>query len=78
VIPASPTKIKEISTMNGNEILRDRHGNKLGEVVIRGSISTLHDKHGDRVGQYDTHDGFTRDKYGNVIGGGDLLVTLLK
>ena len=44
--------------MNGNEILRDRHGNKLGEVVIRGSISTLHDKHGDRLGQYDTHDGF--------------------
>ena len=44
--------------MNGNEILRDRHGNKLGEVVLRGSISTLHDKHGDRLGQYDTHDGF--------------------
>jgi hypothetical protein len=64
--------------MNGNEILRDRHGNKLGEVVIRGSISTLHDKHGDRLGQYDTHDGFTWDKYGNVIGRGDLLATLLR
>ena len=64
--------------MNGSEILRDRHGNKLGEVVIRGSVSTLHDKHGDRLGQYDTHDGFTRDKYGNVIGRGDLLATLLR
>ena len=37
MIPAAPTKIKEISTVNGNEALRDRHGNKLGEVVIRGS-----------------------------------------
>jgi hypothetical protein len=78
VIPAAPTKIKEISTVNGNEALRDRHGNKLGEVVIRGSISPLHDKHGDRLGQYDTHDGFTRDKYGNIFGRGDLLAALLK
>jgi hypothetical protein len=36
--------------MNGHEILRDRYGNKLGEVVIRGPVSTLHDKHGDRLG----------------------------
>ncbi len=64
--------------MNGNEILARQHGNKLGKVVIRGSINTLHDKHGDRLGQYDTHDGFTRDKYGNIIGRGDLLAMLLR
>ena len=36
--------------MNGNEILRDRHGKKIGEIQMTGSICTLHDKYGNRLG----------------------------
>jgi hypothetical protein len=39
----------------------------------------LRDKYGsDRLGSYDSHDGWTRGKYGNPVGRGNLLTTLLK
>ena len=46
--------------MNGNEILRDRYGERIGEIQMNGSKCTL------------------RDKYGNPIGKGNLLVSLLR
>ena len=31
-----------------------------------------------RLGSYDSHDNLTRDKYGNVVDRGNVLVTLLR
>ena len=64
--------------MTGNEVLRDRYGDRIGEIQINGSKSTLRDKCGNPLGSYDSHDDFTRDLYGNPIGKGNLLVTLLR
>ncbi len=64
--------------MIGNEILRDRYGEKIGEIQMNGSKCILRDKYGNPLGSYDTHDDFTRDLYGNPIGRGNLLVTLLR
>jgi hypothetical protein len=64
--------------MTGHEILRDRYGMRIGEVQINGSQQVLHDRYGYRLGRYDSHDDLTRDQYGNVVGRGNLLMTLLK
>ena len=64
--------------MQGTEILRDKYGMRIGEIRIEGSKQTLWDKHYNRLGSYDSHDDWTRDKYGNFVGRGNLLVTLLK
>ena len=64
--------------MIDNEILRDNHGEKIGEIQMNGSKYTLRDKHDNPLGSYDSHDDFTRDLYGNPIGRGNLLVTLLR
>jgi len=47
-------------------------------VRTEGSKQTLWDGHFNRLGSYDSHDGWTRDKYGNPVGRGNLLTTLLK
>jgi hypothetical protein len=64
--------------MTGPEILRDKYGNFLGEIRTEGSKQRLWDKHFNLLGSYDKHDNWTRDKYGNPVGRGNLLVTLLK
>ena len=64
--------------MIGNETLRNKHGEKIGEIQMNGSKSTLRDRHGNLLGSYDSHDDLTRDLYGNPIGRGNLLVTLLR
>ena len=64
--------------MTGHEVLRDRYGNRIGEIEINGSKRILRDKYGNRLGEYDSHSDWTRDKYGNPIGQGDLLAALLK
>jgi hypothetical protein len=64
--------------MTGREVLRDRYGNRIGEIEFNGSKRVLRDKYGDRLGEYDSHDNWTRDKYGNPVGQGDLLTTLLR
>ena len=64
--------------MQGTEKLRDKHGNFLGKIRTEGSKQTLWDRHFNRLGSYDSHDGWTRDKYGNPVGRGNLLTTLLK
>ena len=48
--------------MAGREVLRDRFGNRIGEIEINGSKRVLPDKYGNRLGEYDTHDNWTRDK----------------
>jgi hypothetical protein len=42
--------------MTGREVLRDRYGNRIGEIEFNGSKRVLRDKYGDRLGEYDSHD----------------------
>jgi hypothetical protein len=44
--------------MEGSEVLRDKYGNRIGEIVLR-------DKYGNRQSEYDAHTHRTIDKYGN-------------
>ena len=55
-----------------------RYGNRIGEIEINGSKRVLRDKAGKRLGEYDSSTDRTRDKFGNPVGQGDLLTTLLK
>jgi hypothetical protein len=64
--------------MSDRQILRDKYGVVLGEIRVEGSTQTLWDRHFNRLGDYDTRTDWTRDKYGNVVGRGNLLTTLLK
>jgi hypothetical protein len=64
--------------MSDRQILRDKYGVVLGEIRVEGSKQTLWDRHFNRLGDYDTRTDWTRDKYGNVVGRGNLLTTLLK
>ena len=60
------------------EILRDRYGHKIGEVVVQGSNRILRDEYGHKLGEYDSRNDMTRDDRGRLIGRGDLLLTLLR
>ena len=64
--------------MTSHQVLRDKFGNRIGELQINGSKHILRDKTGNFLGSYDAHDNWTRDKFGNPVAKGDLLVTLLK
>ena len=64
--------------MEGVEVLRDRNGNRIAEVQTTGSKQILRDKYGSRLGEYDAHTNRTVDKYGHLVGTGNLLTTLLR
>ena len=64
--------------MDHTETLRDKYGERLGEFVVHGSRCELRDRYGYLLGWYDLETNWTRDKYGNPIGRGNLLVTLLQ
>jgi hypothetical protein len=64
--------------MKGVDVLRDQYGNRIGEIQIDGSKQVLVDRYFSRLGSYDSHDNLTRDKYGNVVDRGNVLVTLLR
>jgi hypothetical protein len=55
-----------------------QYGNRLGEIQIDGSKQVLVDRYFVRLGQCDSHDSLTRDKYGNVAGRANVLVSLLR
>jgi hypothetical protein len=59
-------------------ILRDRHGNRIGEreTDANGRV-TMRDWNGNRVGTYCPRENLTRDRHGNRVGQGDLLNRLL-
>jgi len=44
----------------------------------QGSKTTPRDRYGYKLGSYDSDTNLTRDTYGNVVGKGDLLTSLLK
>ncbi len=60
------------------EILRDRDGYQIGWVETDATGNqVLRDKDGYRRGGYSRSDNTTRDEFGNRVGTGNLLVTLL-
>lgn len=58
------------------QILRDRLGNKIGEIKDEGNKQFIFDKLGNRLGYFDGK--YTYDRLGNKIGQGNLLTTLLR
>ena len=63
--------------MNNPEYIRDRYGNIVGQLWADGSRCMLRDKYGNLLDWFDYDTGWTRDTYGNPIGRGNLLTTLL-
>ena len=57
------------------EILKDRYGRKIGEIIQDGSRLYIKDVYGRRLGSYDGS--YTRDASGRIIGQGNLLTMLL-
>jgi hypothetical protein len=60
-----------------NQVLRDKNGNRLGEIREQFGRLVIVDKNGNRKGEYDPKTNVTRDRNGNRIGSGNLLTTLL-
>ena len=42
--------------MKGVDVLRDKYGNRIGEIQINGSKQVLVDRYFVRLGSYDSHD----------------------
>lgn len=59
------------------QVLKDKLGNKIGEIRDSGTIQTIYDKLGNKLGEYRTKPNTTHDKLGNKIGSGNLLTTFL-
>ena len=59
-----------------NQVLRDRLGNRIGEIKEEGSRLVIRDRIGNLLGYFDGK--YTRDRIGNIVGIGNLLTTLLK
>ena len=64
--------------MATREFLRDRYGTIIGQIVTEGTKQTLRDHYGYLLGWYDSSNGLTHDQYGNIVGRGNVLMTLLK
>jgi len=64
--------------MMSETILKDRYGRIIGKIKEkRDGILELRDKYGKYLGRYDPKRNETRDKYGNLVGRGNLLSMLL-
>lgn len=59
-----------------NQVLRDRQGRKIGEIIDQGTRQIIRDHQGRKLGEYDGK--ITRDAQGRKVGDGNLLTTLLK
>jgi hypothetical protein len=72
----SPRLIVQIERVA--EILKDRLGNKIGEIKTEsGGKQVIYDRLGNRLGYYDPKANITYDRLGNKIGSGNLLTRLL-
>lgn len=61
------------------EILKDKYGKKLGEIIERSDgVLELKDRNGKYLGKYDPKRNETKDKHGKLVGKGNLLVMLLE
>ncbi len=62
----------------GNQILRDNHGRKIGEIQTRpDGKQTIRDGYGRHLGEYDAKNNITRDTFGRRVGDGNLLASLI-
>jgi YD repeat-containing protein len=59
------------------EVIKDKNGYVLAKLETNGTTTIMYDKYHNRIAQFDSNEGYTRDKYGNKIGNGNLLMTLL-
>lgn len=59
-----------------NQVLRDRNGRKIGEIVENGNKKIIKDAFGHKLGEFDGK--VTRDDHNRLVGTGDLLTSLLK
>ena len=57
------------------QILKDKYGRKIGEIVIVGGKKIIKDRLGRKLGEFDGK--VTRDNFGRLVGSGDLLTSLL-
>ena len=58
-------------------VLKDKNGNRIGEIRDSNGRQVIGDKNGNRCGEYDPKTDTTKDKNGNRVGTGNLLATLL-
>lgn len=61
-----------------SDVLRDRHGNRIGEIRSEGGKLVIRDKNGNRLGSYDPKENVTRDASGNRYCTGNMLTNFLK
>ena len=59
------------------EVLRDRFGYILGRIQDNGRELVARDKYGNICGRYEKDTNTTKDRLGNKVGTGNLLVALL-
>lgn len=59
------------------EVLKDKYGMILGKIRDNGTELVLYDKYGMILGKYEKNTNWTKDKYGNRVGTGNLLVAFL-
>ena len=59
------------------EVIKDKNGYVLATLETKGNNIIMYDKYRNRIAQFESNEGYTRDKYGNKIGNGNLLMTLL-
>jgi hypothetical protein len=64
--------------MSERELLRDRYGTIVGQIVVEGTRRPLRDRYGVLLGWYDDSSDLTHDQYGTIIGRGNLLTTLTR
>ncbi len=58
------------------QVLRDKNGRKIGEIIENGKKKIIKNALGHKLGEFDGK--VTRDEFGRLVGTGDLLTSLLK
>lgn len=58
------------------QVLRDKNGRKIGEIIENGKKKIIKNASGHKLGEFDGK--VTRDEFGRLVGTGDLLTSLLK
>ena len=58
-------------------VLRDRWGKAIGQIEDKGVVMVLRDRWGKELGRYDKKKDITMNRWGKIIGRGNLLPVLL-
>jgi len=60
------------------QTLQDRYGNIIGRTEDQYGTEVLHDRLGNVMGRYEKSSNTTYDQFGNAVGQGNLLASLLR